>query len=138
MSKPKKRKPTKPPICPYCKAKSRLVDSSAVYGKSYGMMYLCANYPECDSFVGAHLGTNAPLGRLASRELRVARRAAHAIFDPTWQAAGLRRSEAYRMLAEVMGLSKRKCHIAMFDLEQCGRVGAACEEIKLRVVGIGK
>lgn len=70
------------PMCPYCGNPSRLVDSIEVYGnRSYGMMYLCKCVPGW-AYVGCHKGTTVPLGRLADAELRAAKRAAHAAFDP--------------------------------------------------------
>ena len=58
------------PACPYCQSVSVLTDSKVIYGKSYGMVYLCLNYPKCDSFVGVHKNSIKPLGRMANRELR--------------------------------------------------------------------
>ena len=53
--------------CDYCGRQAEYVDSKVVYGKSYGMMYLCRN---CMAYVGVHKGTDKPLGRLANAELR--------------------------------------------------------------------
>ena len=36
------------PICPYCNQESQFVDSSVIYGKSYGMIYLCS---DCDAIM---------------------------------------------------------------------------------------
>lgn len=54
-------------VCPYCKEQTEYVDSACIYGKSYGMIYLCR---KCDAYVGVHKGTNKALGRLANKELR--------------------------------------------------------------------
>jgi hypothetical protein len=51
-------------ICPYCKAKTSFVDSSLIYNKSYGMIYICF---ECDAYVGCHKGTDKAKGSLANR-----------------------------------------------------------------------
>lgn len=61
------------PICPYCDNESELVDSEVVYGKSYGMMFLCS---PCDAYVGCHKDSpnNRPLGTLANRSLRSLRK----------------------------------------------------------------
>ena len=48
--------------CPYCGRQAEYVDSKVIYGRSYGMAYLCRN---CDAYVGVHRGTDEPLGRLA-------------------------------------------------------------------------
>lgn len=107
--------------CPYCGSKAEYVDSSEIYGKSYGMVYLCR---PCDAYVGVHDGTDTPLGRLANRDLRRWRNRAHAAFDPLWQKGPYRRrrNDAYAWLAGKMGLTKEETHIAMFDVEQCKQV----------------
>ena len=69
-------------ICPYCGDKPEYVDSSAVYKRSYGMIYLCRL---CDAYVGVHKGTSNSLGRLANAALRQYKMEAHAAFDPIWR-----------------------------------------------------
>lgn len=80
--------------CDYCGRQAEYVDSKAVYGKSYGMMYLCRN---CMAYVGVHKGTDKPLGRLANAELRYWKKAAHAEFDPLWQRGPLPRTPECRL-----------------------------------------
>lgn len=41
-------------ICPYCGKPTEFVDSSVIYGRSYGMIYLCR---DCRAYVGVHKGT---------------------------------------------------------------------------------
>lgn len=142
-----------PPICRYCRAPARLVDSKEIYGRSYGMIWLCSNYPDCDAYVGCHNGTHEPLGILANPKLRAAKKRAHAAFDPLWKeapamyddlpddstpaGAKLRRKQehrirqrarkrAYQWLAEQLGISANDCHIGFFDLDQCERVVSVC------------
>lgn len=107
--------------CPYCGRQAEFVDSKVVYGKSYGMIYLCRN---CMAYVGVHKGTDKPLGRLANAELRYWKKAAHAAFDPLWQYGFFkgRRKAAYRWLAKKMDLPLEETHIGMFDVSQCKRV----------------
>lgn len=119
------------PFCSYCGNKSELVDSERVYGRSYGMMYLCANYPVCDAYVGCHPGTDKPLGRLANAELREWKKKAHAAFDPLWRnrvqgRQQMKRSEAYAWLAKELGLERERTHIGMFDVLQCKQVVELC------------
>lgn len=72
--------------CPYCKDIATLRSSKEVYGgRDFGNMFICNNYPSCDAYVGVHLGSNKPLGRLANAELRSWKKRAHAHFDPLWQ-----------------------------------------------------
>jgi len=107
--------------CPYCGRQAEYVDTKEIYGKSYGMAYLCR---PCDAYVGVHDGTDQPLGSLANWELRRWRNRAHAAFDPLWQRGRFRRrrNDAYAWLAEKMGLPKEETHIAMFDVPQCKQV----------------
>lgn len=108
-------------ICDYCGTAAEFVDSSVVYGRSYGMIYLC---PKCGAYVGVHKGTDKPLGRLADEDLRRWKKSAHAAFDPLWQFGEFRgrRNAAYRWLSEQMGLPVEQTHIGMFDIEQCKQV----------------
>ena len=108
--------------CPYCAKQAILSDSSTIYGKDYGKVYLCINYPACDAFVGVHKGTDKPLGTLANSELRDLRKKAHKLFDSIWHEREMSRKDAYSWLASEMGLSKTKTHIAMFNESQCQQV----------------
>lgn len=119
------RKQTTPPICNYCNTPAKCVDSREVYRRWYGWLWLCK---PCDAYVGCHGQTKQPLGRLANKELREAKKAAHAAFDPLWQRNdGMSRTRAYRWLAESLGLTLAKAHIGMFDVDQCRRVVELCE-----------
>ena len=115
--------------CDYCGRKCDYVDSSAIYGKSYGMIYIC--WP-CDAYVGVHKGTDKPLGRLADSALRLWKRQAHDAFDPLWKYGRFRgrRNAAYAWLAEKMGLPIEETHIGMFDVQQCKQVIAICGKEK--------
>ncbi len=110
------------PICPYCGSPAELRDSSVIYGRSYGPAWICASFPKCDSYCGCHKGTTKPLGRLANRELREAKKAAHAAFDRLWKSGAMRRKDAYRWLADNLGISTDACHIGEFDVPLCRRV----------------
>ncbi len=103
--------------CDYCGRRAEYVDSKIVYGKSYGMIYLCR---ACMAYVGVHKGTNTS-GRLANAELRYWKKAAHAVFDPLWKYGRFRshRNAAYGWLAQKMGLPVEETHIGMFDVAQC-------------------
>lgn len=104
--------------CPYCSGLAELKDSAIIYnGKSYGLVYVCENYPQCDSFVGVHKGTKRPKGTLANAELRELRKQCHKKFDPIWKSGKMKRPEAYKWLAQQMGLEE--AHIGAFDVEQC-------------------
>ena len=95
------------------------------------MIYCCPNWPKCDSYVGVHKGSDAPLGRMANAELRKIKVAAHAIFDPRWKDSKERgaRSKAYNWLAGQLGLRPDECHIGMFDVEMCLKVIEVCKGV---------
>lgn len=105
--------------CPYCGAPVVFTDSSKVYKRSYGMVYVCSRFPECDAYVGAHKGSGAPLGTLAGGLLRRLRVEAHGLFDPLWQTGGMKRHEAYRLMRTLIDVPKHEAHIAMMNEERC-------------------
>lgn len=103
--------------------------NSIVYGRDYGngMIYICENFPTCNSCVGAHSDTGKPLGSVAGKSIRTARMAAHKAFDPLWKSGEqdrrfLKREYAYEWLTEFMGMPRPDVHIGLFDEAQCKRV----------------
>lgn len=111
------------PICPYCGKTSVLVGGLIIYphrqdlaGKRF---FNCA---PCQAYVGCHQDTGEPFGRLADAELRKAKMAAHAAFDPLWRSKRMSRNTAYQRLSVAMGISQEETHIGMFDLERCKQV----------------
>lgn len=128
------------PICPYCGATSRLVPGLDVYAHRRDLwakrFWKC---PCCvDVWVGCHPPATPgkgggqgdgtiPLGRLANGELRSAKQAAHAAFDPLWRGGAMRRREAYKWLAKELGIKPRDTHIGEFDQAQCRAVVQAVE-----------
>ena len=121
--------------CPYCGTEAKLDDSAVVYRKSYGPIWICGQFPKCDSYVGCHPGTHTPLGRMANAELRHAKMAAHQAFDVLWkdkQTKNLTRNQvrniAYRWLASNLEIKFEDCHIGMFDVETCQRVVQVCKK----------
>lgn len=124
----------KPQTCPYCQHLAVLkTDSCGVYGgRDYGPMYICE---PCQAWVGCHPGTQIALGRLADKELRRAKSAVHAVFDPLWKIKQFRtherdcRTKAYRWLARQMKIAPKDCHVGQFDLDQCALAVAICTPI---------
>lgn len=116
-------------ICPYCNQPAQLVDSRAVYKKSYGMIWHCE---PCKAWVGCHKNSkdHIPLGRLANAELRQWKQRAHAAFDPLWREGSMKRRAAYNWLAEMMEMHTSRCHIGMFDVRECIRVVAIMNKVK--------
>ena len=92
--------------------------------------WACIRFPNCDAYVGCHRTTNKPLGRLANKELRVAKSAAHAAFDPIWQQNTEdrnRRRHGYLWLAKELEIEYALCHIGMMDVETCRQVVKICQ-----------
>lgn len=117
-------------ICPYCGSDAELTTGHKVYPHRPDLAHLkiWACLP-CDAWVGTHKNspTHAPLGRMANAELRRAKMAAHAAFDPIWKSGRMSRSKAYALLASLMNLPKQDTHIGMFDVQQCKQVVEVCK-----------
>ncbi len=121
--------------CPYCKGwAALLLNSAELYnGRNYGAVWICR---PCEAWVGVHANSPRylPLGRLADAELRKAKAAVHATFDPLWQRKLIRtpgvkkraRGDGYQWLADQLGIPFEQCHIGMFDIETCKRVVEIC------------
>jgi hypothetical protein len=114
-------------ICPYCKKKAKLIDSVEIYGKSYGKIWIC--WP-CDARVGVHKNSkkNAPLGQLAGKKLREARKSAHATFDKLWKSGKMSRTDAYALMCEKLNIEKSQAHIGKFNMKQCADLIEAFKE----------
>lgn len=115
-----------PPTCLTCKtnAKVTLVAGSLIYPNRRDLAR--KQFWHCDGclgYCGCHAGTDKPLGYPANEETRKARMKLHEErFDHLWKRQKdrpLHRKLAYAYLAEKMGIKKKRCHIAMFTLEQC-------------------
>lgn len=74
----------------------------------------------------------AALAAPSGSELAKARIAAHAAFDPFWQSGRFQRGVAYDWLASELGIPVTKCHMVLFDVEQCRRVIDICMAHPLR------
>lgn len=117
--------------CPYCGAEAHLKDASFIYhttqSKKWGKVWVCDNFPECNSYVGCHEGTEIPLGRLANERLRTLKKEAHRQFDPIWKSGLMSRREAYKWLADMLNIPLDECHIGMFDIKMCQKVIHLCK-----------
>lgn len=122
--------------CPYCGASISLKTNDFVYGKKFGngYVYVCDNYPKCNSYVGTHKDKK-PLGRLANKELRKQKQTAHLLFDALWkwkrtvEKDKYARSKAYSWLASEMGKKVKDTHIGHFDEKEVEKVIKICVPI---------
>lgn len=119
------------PYC-HCGCRAELKNAQFVYGPGhdYGNLWVCGNYPSCNSYVGCHKGTNNPLGTLADAELRELRKEAHALFDPLWKEKKIHkidpsftpginaRKKAYGWLSDQMFIEQRNCHFSQMSKQQ--------------------
>ena len=100
-----------------------------IYGRSYGKVWVCPDWPDCDHYCGCHPKSQRSLSLiLPGPELREARKRAHAWFDPIWKHGPASRNAAYRWLAHGMNMTRDDCHIGLFDVEQCNRAATLCKE----------
>lgn len=121
--------------CPYCGAEVVLKDASFVYHKDKTQkklkgekVWVCSNYPTCNSYVNCHKGTDIPIGRLANTRLRTLRQEAHKQFDVLWRSGLTSRQNAYVWLAMKLGLDINDCHIGMFDIKMAQKTIHICKE----------
>lgn len=122
-----------PTICPNCSGPVAMQSNSVVYRREFGewpFLYRCQD-DKCDSYVGLHPKTDIPLGTLANKATRDARKAAKALLIPMWEEQGRDRSEVYAWLAKEMGIEPvEHCHIGWFNIEQCNQVIKICNDNK--------
>lgn len=109
-----------------CGERASLVRGAEVYPHRRDLAHLYFWKCSCGRFVGCHKGTTRPLGRPADAETRRARSAAHAAFDPLWRDPERRRfktrRQAYRWLAEALGIDEDDCHMGEMSAENARRV----------------
>lgn len=125
------------PVCLECGRRAHMVAGLLAYPrepeKAKRMFWMC----DCGAIVACHPGTAIAMGRPANAETRYARKRAHDAFDALWlsragkgtRAAIRARENAYRWLAEVLGVAKSEAHIGRLDRAQCERVVAACRAV---------
>lgn len=116
--------------CEYCGNDAVLVTGKEIYPHRrdlYNLQFWSCL--PCGAWVGCHKNSDAvPLGRLANAELRKAKSAAHAAFDPIWKDGNKRRSDAYYWLSKQLNVPFKECHIGMFNIATCAEVVRVCAE----------
>ena len=104
--------------CPYCPGKPKLVAHGQPlypYRNDFYLVWIC---PECKAYVGCHENTFRPKGFLANKKFMQLRKQAHALFDPIWMNKEMERPQAYKRMAEILGIHPRDAHIAQLQEEQ--------------------
>jgi hypothetical protein len=122
--------------CHYCNQPAEPVTGKEIYPRLQHLwqkhFWRCL---PCEAYVGCHEpnkgygdGTR-PLGILANATLRQLKMRVHEAFDPLWMAkAKMNRRQAYKWLAEQMGIPVYECHIGMFTPAQCFQAIRIIEE----------
>lgn len=112
------------PRCPYCGNHTVLRSADGIYRENSRreMLYVCKNYPRCDSYVRVQPGTTIPLGTVANRELRELRAEAHRQFDKLHKHGYMSKHDAYQWLEGVLGVTAREAHIGQLGLLSCNLV----------------
>lgn len=106
--------------CPECFTRHQgilVLRWSDRYGKPF---YGCSRWriSGCTGSIGAH-PDGRPLGTPADAATKEARIRAHQVFDAWYQGMGMKRGDAYRVMAKMLGLAPEDAHIGSFDLETC-------------------
>ena len=86
---------------------ARLTDGKEMYPHRPDLQHIPFwKHDSCGAFVGCHWKTNdrtKPLGVLASKELREARKKIHAVLDPIWKTGKMKRGQTYAYVGERLG-----------------------------------
>lgn len=95
---------TKEMVCPYCGSGVEYAPVSRVYRNADfgGFVYLCKNYPSCDSYVRAG-ADGKPSGSLADRTLRQQRKVLLDLISETAEQCNVPRQEVGFLVAKVLG-----------------------------------
>lgn len=124
----------KPILRCHCGKPAILKPASEVYQdtNATGYVYVCSDYPKCDSYVGVHPGTKIPMGTLADPVLRHKRILAHKYFDQIWKCGIMSRNQAYYWLADTLCLTLDQAHIALFGEYLCDQVIKESQKVLLQ------
>lgn len=80
------------------------------------------------AFVGCHPGTNNALGSPAGKRTKRGRTEAHKAFDRIWKSGAMTRKEAYKWLADRLGIQAKDCRISWMDGDTAYRVVGICQD----------
>lgn len=128
------------PICAECSSMAEQVDSAVIYPHREDLhgkpMFRC----KCGAYVGAHPGTEVPLGYPAGPETRALRSKVHRLLDPLWEAKmqrdkvskGKARDAAYGWLAAQLAIDRDDCHVSHFNADRCRAAIAILEPFRRR------
>ena len=126
--------------CPYCGAPVHFRSATGIYHDNPNgtMLYVCNNFPDCDSYVRTHAGTKIPMGTLADGKLRALRKEAHDSFNQLYTSGMMTRDEAYRWLAAILQAPRSQAHIGNLGEYYCRQVIEESQKILQNRKGGGK
>ena len=107
--------------CPYCGGRTELRSADGIYhdNRDGTMLYVCKNYPRCDTYARVRPGTTEPIGTLANGRLRALRTDAHRHFNQLYERGIMSKREAYEWLSQMIGLPMSKTHIGLMGEYYC-------------------
>lgn len=107
--------------CPYCGSPAVLRSADGIYydNSRNTQLYVCKNYPQCDSYIRVHAGTNIPAGTMANRELRALRAEAHRYFDRLYKSGFMTKQDSYYWLAGILDAPLSQAHIGYLGEYYC-------------------
>lgn len=121
---------TPAPKCLECDGYGRKVSGDKIYPHRQDLHSFVFWRCDCGAYTGSHKNSpsNAPKGLCAGPETRRARIDAHKAFDAIYRDKSLSRSDAYKWLADKMGITRKQCHIGYMNREQAERVALLSKE----------
>lgn len=131
---------TKVTRCNLCTGKVALVENKAVYGRNRGWPWIWqCQESGCRAYVGCHTNTYKPLGLLADRRTRTARKAAYASLEAYCNRMGIPHSNMAGWVAKQLNVSVSRSGIGWLDINQCRQLIELCSQNKsedLRLKGL--
>lgn len=120
--------------CPYCGAAMILRSADGIYRDNphHLKLYVCKNYPECNTYVRTQPGTAIPLGTPANCELRALRIQAHRHFDALHKKGYMTKQDAYIWLASILQAPQSQAHIGCLSEYACKFVIAESKQMLQR------
>lgn len=111
-------------ICPYCGAPVEFKSNEVIYRHNFnnGFVYICARFPECNSYVAAHSVSRKPLGILADKNTRDLRKSVFRIVSPYWQKGLVRKQTVYETIAKILNKEGAFISIAQLNKNECNTV----------------
>lgn len=104
--------------CPKCKQQVEIITEMRLYNRVHDGSKYIGCY-ECNLYVKLDKRTGKPLGYMADRKTRLARKEAHKYLDKVWRDGILTRDEAYQYLRDNLHKSRSEGHIAKLNKTEC-------------------